>query len=276
MESVTPSNIGTNRMQTEAPITMTRMRLQMVLVAVLVCLFASGMSGMLNFFKYRANAERVVLDRLEVTGHGIESSIRASLALGMQFADIGTLPEKLSRELEQDELTRTIQVFDVHGQSLYSTDSLRGARGVHDAWRRAAENAGGSVWRIKDGVNSAVGIPVKTQFGLVLGHLALRYNDEDVQRPIAAVGRQIALNALLTFGIASLLTSLALIGIMWGISRDMATVERYLDQRQGSNGAPAPLRGPFAAPLKRFLESVRKVEKNIDVLRRQVARGDRP
>ena len=42
-------------------------RPQMILVAVLVCLFAVGMAGLLNFFKYRSNAERLIKERLVVT-----------------------------------------------------------------------------------------------------------------------------------------------------------------------------------------------------------------
>ena len=45
-------------------------RAQMTIIAVLVCLFAVGMSGLLNFFKYRATADRLIKDRLVVTGAG--------------------------------------------------------------------------------------------------------------------------------------------------------------------------------------------------------------
>ena len=71
---------------------MARTKPQLILVAVLVCLFAVGMAGFLNFFKYRSNAERIIKERLVVTGTSIENSIQSSLALGLQFADLGTLP----------------------------------------------------------------------------------------------------------------------------------------------------------------------------------------
>ncbi len=77
-------------------------RPQMIMVAVLVCLFAVGMAGLLNFFKYRTNAERIIKERLVVTGTSIENSIQSSLALGMQFSDLGTLPGTLERERASD------------------------------------------------------------------------------------------------------------------------------------------------------------------------------
>ena len=91
-------------------------RPQMILIAVLVCMFAIGMAGFLNFFKYRSNAERLIKERLVVTGTAIENSIRSSLSLGLQFADLGTLPNMLERERATDDLILSIEVFDTEGE----------------------------------------------------------------------------------------------------------------------------------------------------------------
>ncbi len=250
----------------------------MIVVAVLVCLFASGMAGLLNFFKYRSNVERLIQERLVVTGQGIEASIRSSLALGMQFSDLGTLQEKMERELRNDELTRTIDVFDTEGHSLYSTDRLRAARGIPEAWLREAKNSDDGVWSVKDGHNSAVGVDIKNSFGLVIGYVALRYIEADVSKSVYVVAKQIALSSLLTFILTAILSSLALLGVMSRISRDVSAVEKWLDAQQTEGGArptTADIRGPFGTPLNRFLSTVRKAEANINLLRNQLARGDR-
>jgi hypothetical protein len=65
---------------------------RMIAVAVAVCAFAIGMAGLLNYFKYRATASRIIEQRLTFTGKSIENSIQSSLALGLQFADLTTLP----------------------------------------------------------------------------------------------------------------------------------------------------------------------------------------
>jgi hypothetical protein len=251
-----------------------RTRTQMILVAVLVCLFAAGMAGLLNFFKYRAHAEHLVQERLVVTGLGIEASIRSSLALGMQFSDLGTLPERMERELKSDALTRSIEVFDTDGLSLYSTDRLRAARGSYAAWLVAAKAADGGSWSVKDGHNSAVGIAIKNSIGLVVGYLALRYVEEDVSRSIMVVGKQLALAALLTFLATAGLASLALLVVMHGMSRDMHAMEAWLDASMTPNVAPGRLKGPFAKPLSRFFSTVRKAESNIGLLGHQLKRGD--
>ena len=85
---------------------------RILLVAVVVCGFAVGMAGLLNYFKYRSTANGVVAERLTVTGKSVETSIQSSLALGLHFSDIGTLPGTLERERATDNL---IQGIDVAG-----------------------------------------------------------------------------------------------------------------------------------------------------------------
>ncbi|OYU68434.1 MAG: hypothetical protein CFE45_42795, partial [Burkholderiales bacterium PBB5] len=82
----------------------------MIGVAVVVCGFAVGMAGMLNYFKYRSTATNIVKERLLVTGRSIDGSIQSSLALGLQFADIGTLPGTMQRERATDDLILSIDI----------------------------------------------------------------------------------------------------------------------------------------------------------------------
>src|SRR5262245_18788469 len=136
-------------------------RPQVILVAVLVCLFAVGMAGFLNFFKYRSNAERILKERLVVTGTSIEMSIRSSLALGLQFADLGTLPSMLERERATDDVILSIEVFDTNGKPLYSTDRLRATRNAPEAWLAAARRAAGGDWFVQSGSDAAVGVAIE-------------------------------------------------------------------------------------------------------------------
>jgi hypothetical protein len=253
---------------------MDKSRSQMILVAVLVCLFAVGMAGLLNFFKYRSNAERLVKERLVVTGLGIESSIRSSLALGLQFADLGTLPEMMERERGTDDLIRSIEVFDAEGQPLYSTDRLRAQREVPDAWVKAARESTGEQWQVRAGRESAVGLPVRNSFGLVIGHVALRYSLAQVDEGVMAVARELALACLLVFVTAAALASMALLAVMGQTRRDLRAVEAVLARSRDPAGPPAAsLKGPFSAPLRRFFDTVRTAQSNIAATRARLQRG---
>lgn len=245
---------------------------RMIVVAVLVCGFAVGMAGLLNYFKYRSTALSIVHERLLVTGRSVENAIQSSLLLGLQFGDIGTLPGTLERERATDDLILGIDIFDMDGRMLYSTDRLRASRPVPGGWLAAAKRAGSGQW-IADGTSeSAVGISINNNFGLTIGYLALRYSNERVQRSAYQVGRELAVASLGIFAVAATLSSLALLGVMKRLSRDVAGVEAAL--RSGDPArATVAARGPFAPSLKRFVVTVRDAETAIADIRGRLQRG---
>ena len=246
---------------------MNKARSQMILIAVLVCLFAVGMSGLLNFFKYRSTADRLIKDRLVVTGAGLENSIRSSLMLGLQFSDIGTLPETMDRERSTDGLIRTIEVFDTEGKTLYSTDRLRAMRGVPAPWVEEGRDAAGDYWMVKAGLNSAVGVPIKNNFGQVIGHVALRFDEAQLNDSSMKVARELFVNTLVIFGVSAVLASLAVVAVMNRVARDLTALEASVTKTAGSRQAKVPSRGPFARPLARFFETARRAESQIALLR---------
>jgi len=248
----------------------------MMIVAVLVCLFALGMAGLLNFFKYRSNAERIIKERLVVTGKAIENSIQSSLALGMQFADLGMLPDTLKRQGATDDLILGIEVFDLDGNPLYNTDLLRGMRNVPADWLHAAHRAGGKDWFVQRGTESAAGISIETSYGLAVGYLALRYSDEKAKSSTNAVALELALTTFGVFIAAALVASLALSAMMGSMARKFDAVEAALRSGDLARSGEALRKGPFGAALRRFFESVRGAEAEIALLRGELERGTGP
>jgi hypothetical protein len=241
---------------------------RMIVVAVLVCGFAVGMAGLLNYFKYRSTVSHLVRERLVVTGKAIENSIQGSLGLGLAFSDIGTLPGTLERERATDDLIQGIDVFDTAGQLLYSTDRLRAQRPAPEAWMLAIKKAGEADWFVGDGNESAAGISVQNNFGLTVGYLALRYSEDRISDTVHAVGREMALAAFAVFVASSLLASFALVTIMGRLDKDVQTLEACL---RGGTSVPAVApRGPFQAVFQRFLDTVRAAEAQLAELRAQV------
>lgn len=248
---------------------------QMVLVAVLVCGFAVGMAGFLNFFKFRSNADNIIKERLVVTGTSIENSIQSSLALGLQFSDLGTLPGTLERERATDDLILSIEIFDTEGKPLYSTDRLRASRAVPAAWYTAARQAGNKDWFVKDGIESAAGIAIENNFGVVIGYLALRYSEEQARATTGAVGRQLAFTTFIVFVVAALVASMALLMVMNRLARDFDAVEAALKSGAPLGPNEAMRRGPFGQALRRFFDTVRRAEAEIAELRGNLERGVR-
>lgn len=246
---------------------------RMIAVAVLVCGFAVGMAGLLNYFKYRSTELRLVKERLLVTGRSIENGIQSALALGLQFGDIGTLPGTLERERSTDDLILSIDVFGSDGRLLYSTDRLRTARPVPAEWMLAAKS-GHKDWFVEAGNESAAGMAIENNFGLAIGHVALRYSYERVEDSVHAVGRQLALGSLAIFAVAAALSSLALLGVMRRLSKDVAQAEAALGS--GEPGRISNAKGPFGQMLKQFTETVRRAEDQIADARARLQRGVNP
>ena len=249
-------------------------RPQMILIAVLVCFFAVGMAGLLNFFKYRGNAEGIIRERLLVSGQAIENDIRSSLALGLNFPDIGTLPNTLERERGTDDLILSIDVFDTDGKLLYSTDRLRLTRPIPASWLEAARRHGGTHdWHVKDGSDSAVANVIKNSFGLTIGYVAIRYSNDQLTDATNAVAGQLALYALLVFVVAATLASIALLAAMHRLSRDVDTVENALRSGDASNLPRGVRNGPLGRALRRYVDSVRAAEAEIAIWRGRLMAG---
>jgi len=246
----------------------------MIVVAILVCGFAVGMAGLLNYFKYRSTVHRIVTDRIVATGRLVENSIQSSLLLGLQFGDIGTLTSTLERERGTDDILTGIDVFDVEGQILYSTDRERVSRPVPAAWLAASKKVSTTgTWSIEGPVESATGISIENNFGLTIGYLTLRYSNERVQHSAHEVGRQLALATLTVFVIAAALASLALLAVMRRLRRDVAAVESALRAVDPVRASAAAGRGLFGPALQRFVETIRAAETEIAGLRARMQRG---
>src|SRR5438874_13679605 len=105
-------------------------RVRFIIVALVVSFFAVGMAAFLNYFKYKSTISNIVKSRVLVIGRNIENSVQASLSVGMQFMELGTMNALLAREKASDRLVRGIDVFDHTGQILHSTVRPRAGRNV--------------------------------------------------------------------------------------------------------------------------------------------------
>ena len=246
---------------------------RMIVVATLVCGFAVGMSGLLNYFKYRTTINRLVHERILATGRSIENSIQSSLLLGLQFGDIGTLPSTLERERATDDVITGIDVFDADGRILYSTDQTRVTQRASPDWLSAVKKAGNEDWFVEGDEESAVGQAIDNNFGLVIGNVALRYSNERVQQSAREAGRQLAISSFIVFAIAAALSSLALLAVMGRLSRDVAAVEAALRAVDPVRASAAAKRGLFGPALQRFVETIRNAESEIASLRARMRQG---
>ena len=193
----------------------------------------------------------------------------------MQFSDLGTLPGTLDRERATDDLILSIEVFDIEGKPLYNTDRLRASRSVPVAWQAAARQAQGADWFVRDGTESAAGTAIQNNFGIQIGHVALRYSDERIRAGASSVARELAATTFAVFLGAAALASFALLTVMNRLSRDFEAVEGALRSGNSLRPSDAAGHGPFGSVLRRFFETVRKAEAEIAGVRSSLEQGAR-
>lgn len=248
-------------------------RFRMIVIAMVVCGFAVGMAGLLNYFKYRSTANRIVTDRLVVTGRAIENVVDVALDLGLQFSEIATLPATLERERSTDDLIKGIDVFDNEGKLVYSTDKARISSSIPETWASAVAAARGNDWMVEDEGSSAAGMVLKNSFGVTIAHLALRFSRKSLNDENAEVARELALNTLIVFVLSSALAAFALIAVMRRLARDVSAAEAALDVPDTDGVAAPALRGPFRQVTQRFIQTTRGASREIAELDARLTRG---
>jgi len=242
-------------------------RVRFITVALVVSFFAIGMAAFLNYFKYKSTIGGIVKSRVLVVGRSIENSVQASLALGLQFTELATLPSQMRREMSSDRLIRGIDVFDDTGRILYSTEAARLGQHVERAWTEAAASAKSTEWTGQAPGAYVAGISLKNNFDLTVGYLALRYSRGYVDRAAAAAARQITIAALGAFAGIALVAPLALIVVIRRFERDLQTLENaavHLEDR----AAQPPLTGSaFDTIIGHLRASLRDANAALDDVR---------
>jgi hypothetical protein len=242
-------------------------RVRFIIVALVVSFFAVGMAAFLNYFKYKSTIGGIVKSRVLVIGRGIENSVQASLSVGMQFMELGTMNALLAREKASDRLIRGIDVFDHTGQIIYSTDRARVGEKVPKDWTDASERSKTTEWSIEGSSEYVAGISLKNNFDLTVGYLALRYSSDEVERAARVAGREILTASVISFVGIALIAPLALIVVIRRFERDLRTLERAASQLEDRTEPPLPAGTAFDAAIGNLRSSLRETNAALDDLR---------
>jgi TRAP-type C4-dicarboxylate transport system permease small subunit len=242
-------------------------RVRFILVALAVSFFAVGMAAFLNYFKYKSTISNIVKSRVLVVGRNIENSVQASLAIGMQFAELQQLPQLMQREKSSDRLVRGIDVFDTSGQVIYSTDRGRVGQKVPTPWIGSAERSKTTEWSSDESDEYVAGISLKNAFDLTVGYLALRYSRDEVERAASTAGREILLAALASFIGIAIVAPLALIVVIRRFERDLRTLEAAATHLEDRGAQPVTTGSAFDTAIGHLRASLREANKALDDLR---------
>ncbi len=241
-------------------------RARFVIVALMVCTFAVGMATFLNYFKYKAAVGETVRSRVLVVTNPIETSVQASLALGLNFAELGILNGLLARQKASDTLIIGIDVFDPAGKVLYSTETGRAGQAAPKSWLDASRLMNKKdEWSVEESQELVTGTALKNNFDLTVGFLAVRYSRAYVDSATGRVANELLLTALAVLVIVVLLAPLALMLIMRQFDRDMAVVQKALE-------SDAPPEGPFGEAVAQMKLNLREADSGLSSAQAELAR----
>ena len=233
---------------------MTRETRRQLWLAGWVVGFAVAMACLLLAFKYHGALDTMQRTRIALVASETREVIEGNLAFGMAFTDIAPLPDVLISTRNTDSLIAGIDVVDARGAAVYSTDIPRRGHPIEPGWREALARSSGDAWQAHDGEAAVLGVPVRNSFGLVLGHVVVRYSMAELDHATRAFARYIALRGLAVAAVGTLVLFLLLRAVRARLERRLARLARaYEGEDAGSGWAP----GEEAVRARRRIEEAR-------------------
>lgn len=209
----------------------------MLQAAAIACVFAIGMTALLDYFKFVSTTEGVLRSRMLVYGASIESSVQNALALGLPLAGNPALAALIGRERAGDPLIRDIDLFDSDGQIVYSTDAGRVGQPAPAAWRAAAREAMARPhWQFGAADQLGVGVGLQNNFGVTVGQLLIRYSRTTLERGIADMGASLLRHHALGLAVALAVLTAVLGVIFRRFTADLQNFEAGLVETLAADG----------------------------------------
>jgi hypothetical protein len=179
-------------------------------VAAIVLTFAVGMATFLNYYKFNSLVGRLMQSRVIVIGNEIQDNVEKSLALGLSLQENNTLQGLIERELRSDDLLKSITLFDTSGTVLYSTESLQQGKKIPEGWLKVSSHSPVENWQVADRNSLVAGLPIRNNFGVTLGQVALSYTRKPLDHCMGIIGNVLFQTALITLMISVTATFLLL------------------------------------------------------------------
>jgi sensor histidine kinase regulating citrate/malate metabolism len=209
----------------------TALNRKIFLLAVLISLFAIGMTAMLVAFKINNTQRELRHSRFDLIARDINRVIEQSFSLGLSFNELTALPTSLARRKLADTDVNAIDVISRDGVVTYSTESTQVGQLMPAAWRASLRqqqllitsgDKTNRAWRHTTRAESIAGTIIANSFGVEEGYVAVRYRETDASTIRMALLHAIAPMALATFVVTAILLLVLLAILMRRFERDTA------------------------------------------------------
>jgi hypothetical protein len=238
-------------------------------LSVWVTGFAVAMACLLLVFKHRAALDGLQRDRLERVADEIDATVSRSLAIGMPFTEIAVLPEVLDSQKSTEALVAGIDVADAEGRVLYSTRPERVRGDIGAAWRAAIARAKERQWHARDGDIAVVGGTLRNAFGLIVGHVLVRYELAALEKSSHEFAKRLAAWGAAIAAASALLVFLMLGWVQGVVERRLARARAALHAEPPRPARPGSLTGEASAARA----TIEAAHRELDAAEAAVAKG---
>jgi hypothetical protein len=233
-------------------------------VLTLIVGLTLALIGMLNFFRFEQTLRATTEARLGFVAKDLKANIQTGLDLGLDLTSMSNVPNIIEREAASDPGILGIDVFDDHGQVLYSTQESAVAAEIPRIWRTAAGSDDDAVWQASDREQMVVGTRLTSNFGADVGGVALRYSrasfEEQLQRMLDLLVRLGSLILIVTAVLSLVVSWLVFGSTARRLARVRSAVEEALTHPDGPSFRPSrhPIEQEYALADQGLRERLRR------------------
>ncbi|MBB5516316.1 hypothetical protein FHS89_002342 [Rubricella aquisinus] len=191
---------------------------------------AFAISVSLNYFKFRQTITILVAERIDFMASDLAASIQLGLDLGLELQAIENVRSQLDRAGLLDPGIRAIWVVDGQGATVF------GAAPDLAEPLPSLDTLDGNWVRADDGALTVVS-PLRNNFGLTVGAVAMRYSTERTEAQASAMLRDLMQSALVILPIILIPAILLVFLVQRRTSRRLHTLQGRFE---GAHPEPDP------------------------------------
>lgn len=245
----------------------------------LVVILAAGVAMMtvLSAHMFERTLSSFLNSRFEFELNDMRRRIESQVDLGIELADLRSVPEELEEYLLADEQILSIEVFDETGNVLFSTDPSFVGDLVTEEWVSVwRASRGQEVWSRLERNARVVGVPLRDNLGRDVGSLALRYSRDFFDNSVSEQSTRLALiGALVVLGV----TPLSVFGAMFllrGVRGELRDLRDSMDDvtNRRRDGSALDRTGPDHPEVAAFAAAALTAHDDIDAAIGEIRRID--
>lgn len=192
---------------------------------VALLLFVMSLLFMLSSFKFQTVLTNLISNRLSATSPTIYESIEAALDLGLGLGEIRNTESVIRRVQKNNPGIRSIDIFDIRGQVLYSTEEQRVAKPIAPYILENLETAPGHHSQLELDENFLSAFKLLNNYDQRVGGGTIIYSKDDYNHQVASFRNSLLIKSGMVFAAFAVLASLGIMLAFRGLRKYLNSIE---------------------------------------------------